>query len=50
MLAHTIVYIVLSVLSLVAAYAIGTPLSKPPRDQQEPRDTDKEKGPADSLQ
>ncbi len=49
MLAHTIVYIVLSVLSLITAYAIGTPLSEPTRESQEPRETDQEKGPADSL-
>jgi hypothetical protein len=38
MIAHTIVYIVLSVLSLVAAYAVGTPLNEPPQEQHKPGD------------
>ena len=47
MMAHSVVYIILSVLSLVAVYAVGAPVTEAPVEQHEPEKTDKESN--DSL-
>lgn len=36
MIAHTIVYVILSVLSVTAVYAATTPTGKPTQEQAEP--------------
>jgi hypothetical protein len=45
--AHSIVYIILSVLSLVAVYAVGAPVNQAPQEQHEPGNTDEDS--TDSL-
>jgi hypothetical protein len=40
MFTHTIVFVVLSILSTIAVYAAGTPVSKPPLVLDEPETDD----------
>lgn len=47
MIAHTIVYVILSVLSVTAVFAASAPVSKSPQEQVEP--DDKEKDSSNSL-
>ena len=42
MIAHTIVYVILSVLSATAVYAASTPVLKAPKEQQQPGNEEKD--------
>lgn len=48
MIAHTVLYVILSILSVTAVYAAGTPVNKPAQEHVEPGEEQKESG--NSLQ